>query len=246
MPFELPKDLSITWFGHATFLVQLPSGRRLLIDPWISGNPSTPDDKKDTGAVDLMLITHGHGDHIGDAATIAKKTGCTIAAVPEISAYLGKKGVDENKVSPMNKGGTVRFDDLDLTVTMTLAFHTGGINDGNEVLYGGEPGGFVVTLDSGFAFYHAGDTCVFSDMSLIAELYRPSLAFLPIGDRFTMGPREAAKAATLLSTVRAIIPMHYGTFPMLTGTPDALKEELVNAGAITQVIAMQPGQTLRG
>jgi L-ascorbate metabolism protein UlaG (beta-lactamase superfamily) len=246
MPYELPEGLSITWFGHATFLVQLPNGKRVLIDPWLNGNPSTPADKQDPGAVDLMLITHGHSDHIGDAAAIAKNTGCTIAAVPEIAGYLGSKGVDQSKFSPMNKGGTVRFEDLGLTVTMTMAFHTGGINDGNDVIYGGEPGGFVVTLDSGFAFYHAGDTCVFSDMSLIADLYRPFLAFLPIGDRFTMGPREAARAAVFLSTVRAVIPMHYGTFPLLTGTPDALKEELVNAGAVTEVIEMKRGQTLGG
>ncbi|MBC8104850.1 MAG: metal-dependent hydrolase [Cytophagales bacterium] len=246
MSFELPAGLTITWFGHATFLVQTPGSKRILIDPWLTENPSTPPDKKDPGAVDLMLITHGHSDHIGDAAAVAGKTGCTVAAVPEILGYLGSKGADPKTFSPMNKGGTVRFETLGLSVTMTMAFHTGGINNGDTVLYGGEPGGFVVTLDSGFAFYFAGDTCAFSDMALIAELYRPSLAFLPIGDRFTMGPREAAKAAALLSTVRAVVPMHFGTFPLLTGTPEAFQSEIVAAGGVTEVLSLTPGQTVGG
>ena len=246
MAFELPSGVSITWLGHATFLVDLPGGKRLLLDPWLTGNPSTPADKKDPGSVDLILITHGHGDHIGDVAEIAKKTGGEIVAVPEIVGYLTGKGVDAKQFRPMNKGGTVSFPELGINVTMTVAFHSGGITDGGTVLYGGEPSGFVVTLDSGFAFYFAGDTSVFGDMSLIAELYQPTLAFLPIGDNYTMGPREAAKAATLLSTVRAVIPMHYGTFPALTGTPEAFRSALVMSGATTEVITMIPGQMIGG
>ena len=200
MPFTPPPGLTFTWLGHSTFLIGTPNGKRILIDPWVQNNPACPPDKKDVGPIDLMLVTHGHFDHIEDAVPIAKATGCQVIGIYETAAWLMGKGVAEEKVAPMNKGGTLRLPDLGLSVTMVHADHSCGIKDGDQILYGGEAVGYVVTLDDGFAFYHAGDTAVFSDMSLIADLYQPKLAFLPIGDRFVMSPREAARAASFLST----------------------------------------------
>jgi L-ascorbate metabolism protein UlaG (beta-lactamase superfamily) len=245
----LPKGLEITWLGHSAFRIRTPAGKRILIDPWVQNNPACPPERKDVGPIDLMLVTHGHFDHIADAVPIAKSTGCRVVGIFELTAYLtGKGGVAADQVQPMNKGGTLRFDDLLLSVTMVHADHSCGIQDGDQILYGGEAVGFVVTLDDGFAFYHAGDTAVFSDMALIAELYRPQIAFLPVGDRFVMSPREAAKAVSLLSGVRAVVPMHFGTFPLLTGTPEAFRAALVERGVAegVEVISMAPGETRVG
>lgn len=247
MPFALPQGMKLTWLGHSAFLVETPTGKRIVIDPWIQGNPACPPDKKDVGPIDLMLVTHGHFDHIQDAPPIAKATGCKVVGIFELINYLTRQGVEQDNTIPMNKGGTVRLNDLGLSVTMVHADHSCGIQDGDQIIYGGEAVGYVVTLDDGFAFYHAGDTAVFSDMALISEIYAPKLAMLPVGDRFVMSPREAAKAAKFLKTVEAIIPMHFGTFPLLTGTPAALKEEMQKARASTaQVIELQPGETKSG
>lgn len=246
MAFSLPQGVKITWLGHSTFLVETPTGKRLLIDPFIQSSPVCPPDKKEVGAIDLMLITHGHGDHMADAVSIAQQSGCVIACIPEIAGFLQTKGVAGDKLDMMNKGGTIRPGGFGISVTMTNAFHSGGIQDGDTMLYGGEPSGFVVTLENGFAFYHAGDTSVFSDMSLIAELYHPRLAMLPIGDRFTMGPREAAKAVSFLKGVEAVIPMHFATFPMLTGTPEAFQNELKKVGSTVEVMTLAPGETRGG
>ena len=249
MPFSLPERMTLTWLGHSAFLIKTPNEKRILIDPWVQNNPACPPDKKDVGPVDLMLVTHGHFDHIEDAVPIAKATHCKVVGIFETAAWLMGKGVGANGdagdlVYPMNKGGTLRFDDLGLSVTMVHADHSCGIKDGDQILYGGEAVGYVITLDGGFAFYHAGDTAVFSDMALISELYEPRLAMLPIGDRFVMSPREAAKAASLLVSAEAIVPMHFGTFPLLTGTPDALRSELEAAGTRIDVLEMEPGATL--
>ena len=246
MPFTLPQGVTLTWLGHATVLLATPQGKRVLIDPWTTHNPSCPPDQKEVGPVDLLLITHGHDDHIGDAVRVAGLSDCPIVCMGEIAAYLNSKGVGGERMQFINKGGTIALPGLDLTVTMTHAQHSSGINTENGVIYGGEAAGYVVTLADGFAFYFAGDTSYFSDMYEIADMYNPTLALLPIGDRFTMGPREAARAIDALETVEAVLPIHWGTFPLLTGTPDALREELKNMDSDTEVLTLAPGETLRG
>lgn len=228
----------ITWLGHATFTVTMPDGKVILIDPWTIGNPSCPAALKNLPRADIMLITHGHSDHIGDAITIAKEHKPQVVAIVEIAAWLASKGVE--KVVMMNKGGTVKAGDAE--VTMVNAEHSSSIEDGGRLIYGGEPAGYVVKLPGGFTIYHAGDTCVFGDMKLIAEIYKPELAMLPIGDHFTMGPREAAHAIRLLG-VKHVIPMHYATFPMLTGTPEALREAARDIAGL-EIHALKPGESI--
>jgi L-ascorbate metabolism protein UlaG (beta-lactamase superfamily) len=238
--------LNITWLGHATFLVETPNGKRLLFDPFLTGQPNCPPGGENVGPVDLMLVTHGHLDHQADAVRIAKETNCPVIGIVELMGCLNKAGAPADNLTEMNKGGSVRFEDLGLTVTMTHALHSSGFETGTtapgEAVYAGEPAGFVVTLDDGFAFYFAGDTAVFGDMALISELYAPKLAFLPIGDHYTMGPKQAAKACELLSSVETVIPMHYGTFPALTGTPEAFAQALKDRGLKTAVRVLKPGQ----
>ena len=228
-----------TWLGHATVRCDLPSGEVLLIDPWVQGNPACPDELKDFDRIDGMLITHAHFDHIGDAVSLAKKhRPKKIAANFETCTWLGSKGVEN--CSGMNLGGCQ--DVLGLNVTMVRADHSCGITDGDQILYGGSASGFIVRLPGGFTFYHAGDTALFSDMQLFCEMYRPELAFLPIGDLFTMDPRQAARACRYLG-IRRVIPIHWGTFPLLTGTPEKLVKELEDHGVSCEVIALKPGES---
>ena len=233
----LGKETRFTSYGHATFGVETPGGRRVIIDPWLTENPSCPDSLKKIDELDLILLTHGHFDHIGDVVPLAKKTGCPVICNIEIGHWLEKQGV--GNVQAMNKGGTQEA--VGLQVTMTNAHHSSGILDGDNTIYGGEAAGFLVEAENEFRFYYAGDTCLFGDMKLIGEIYEPELAFLPIGDHFTMGPREAAKAAHLLG-VKVVVPMHYGTFPLLTGTPDAFREA-IGSLPIT-VVELEPGGSL--
>jgi L-ascorbate metabolism protein UlaG (beta-lactamase superfamily) len=228
------QKLAITWLGHSSFLLRTPGGKQLLFDPWFTGNPKFP-----AGAtpktVDLMLLSHGHSDHITDAASVAKATGATVVGIFEITVWLGGKGVQ--RLEPMNKGGTIVVDGL--RITMTDARHSSSFDE-NGLVYLGEPAGFIVGLEDGRTLYYAGDTCLFGDMKLIRELYKPDIAFLPIGDRFTMGPDTAAVAARWLG-VRQVVPMHWGTFPLLTGTPQQLREHL--AGTDIEVLELRPGET---
>jgi L-ascorbate metabolism protein UlaG (beta-lactamase superfamily) len=232
-------SISLTWLGHATFAVRSVTGKRLLIDPWVMGNPACPKELKQVEGVDILLCTHGHFDHIGDAVEIARRHKPKVVGIFELCHWMSRKGV-ENTFS-MNKGGTLEVDGI--AVTMVHADHSCGIlEDDGTIVYGGEGVGYVVRFENGFKLYHAGDTALFGDMRLIGELYRPDVALLPIGDLYTMSPREAAYAIRLLG-VKRVIPMHFGTFPALTGTPDALREAARDVEGL-QIIALEPGGTV--
>ncbi len=233
-------SVAATWLGHGTFLIEI-AGRRILADPFLEGNPACPPAwkhggwQKLLGHLDLILVTHGHADHCADALPVAKATGATVVSVYEICAWLQAKGAPA--VSGMNKGGTQEI--AGLLVSHVHADHSSTIEEGGQIVALGEPGGFVVGERGGPAFYFAGDTALFGDMALIRDLYHPTLAFLPIGDHFTMGPTAAAKACDLLG-VKHVVPMHYGTFPVLTGTPSALRALVEPKGVV--VTELSPGE----
>ena len=229
------KGIKLTWLGHSTYRIETPAGTAVLVDPWVMGNPMCPEAEKTIKKLDVMVCTHGHFDHIGDAVAIAKQHNPTVVGIYELCAWLEKKGF--KRISPMNKGGTQKVGDL--RVTMVHAEHSCGIQDGDQIVYVGEACGYVMEFENGVKIYHAGDTCVFGDMQIIRELYAPEIVMLPIGDHFTMSPREAAYACGLLKP-KTVIPMHYGTFPVLTGTPGALKKLVKDA----EILEMKPGQTV--
>jgi L-ascorbate metabolism protein UlaG (beta-lactamase superfamily) len=219
------RDTTFTWYGHSCFEVRTTGGKVILIDPWF-GNPRSPKTADAVDACDVMLVTHGHGDHLGEAVALASRLGPAWPCIHEMSLWLARRlagGADATL--GFNKGGTVEV--AGIKVTMVGADHSSG--DWNAAadttVYLGEPAGFVVQLENGFTFYHAGDTNVFTDMALVGELYKPDVALLPIGGHFTMGPREAALAVQLLGT-QHVIPMHYGTFPILSGTVDEFRAAL--------------------
>ena len=231
----MAKALSFTWLGHATFLIQSPGGKRILFDPWVTGNPSSPESAKKIGSVDLILVTHGHADHTGDVVPIGRTTGAQVVAPYELSLWFQKKGLQN--ITGMNPGGTLHA--LGLSITMVQAYHSSSIDDGGTIVYTGVATGYVVRFEDQTTIYFAGDTALFGDMRLIGELYRPQIAFLPIGDHFTMGPEQAAKACEWLG-VQQVVPMHFGTFPVLTGTPAKLRELV---GSRVQVLELKPGET---
>jgi L-ascorbate metabolism protein UlaG (beta-lactamase superfamily) len=231
------KGTSITWLGHATVLIVTPKGTTILIDPFIEHNPKYPKGYKLPEKIDLLLVTHGHMDHIADAVPVAKKHGPIAIGMVELMGWLQSKGVKEGV--GMNIGGSHRH--ADVTLTLTEARHSSSITDGDHTFYAGEPTGFVIAIDNGPTLYHAGDTTVFSDMQIIRDLYHPDLAMLPIGDHYTMGPKAAAVAAKYIGA-KTILPIHWGTFPPLIGTPAALEKEL--AGSDITVIHTDPGKAL--
>jgi L-ascorbate metabolism protein UlaG (beta-lactamase superfamily) len=225
----LPDGTTITWYGHSCIRLDTAGGRTVLLDPWF-GNPSSPMSADAVERCDLLLVTHGHFDHMGDAVALASRLRPAWPCIHEMSLWLARRlpGGDEQVIG-MNKGGTVEA--AGLRVTMTGADHSGGDwNAGGETtLYLGDPAGFVIELEDGYRIYAAGDTQVFADMALIRDLYRPDLAFLPIGGHYTMDPTAAALAVELLD-VGDVLPVHYGTFPVLTGTPATLRDALAARG----------------
>jgi len=224
----------LTWLGHASFRLDSPGGKRIYVDPFLNGNPKCPDAEKEPERVDLIALTHGHGDHVGDTVELWKKFKPPVVALVELRAWLGRQGVDPDAPHNPNKGGTIEIEGV--KVTLTDANHSSSAEDGT---YTGEPAGLVLELEDGFTIYFAGDTNVFGDMQLIGRIYEPDVAVLPIGDHFTMGPREAAVALELLRVERCV-PCHYGTFPLLTGTPDELRKLAPDV----ELIAPEPGETV--
>ncbi|MBM3678309.1 MAG: metal-dependent hydrolase [Actinobacteria bacterium] len=224
----------LTWLGHASFRLDTPSGARVYVDPWLSG-PTCPEGEREPERADLVVISHGHSDHVGESVMLNQRFGCPVIAAVEVRGWLTAQGAaDDGMTQSLNKGGSTTV--AGVRVTLTTANHSSSGPNGE---YLGEPCGIVLGIDGGPTVYFAGDTNVFGDMALIRRLYAPDVAVLPIGDHFTMGPAEAAVALELLGTDRCV-PCHYGTFPLLTGTPDALRALAPGV----EVLAPAPGETI--
>jgi L-ascorbate metabolism protein UlaG (beta-lactamase superfamily) len=227
-------DVALTWLGHAAFRIDSPGGKRIYIDPFLGGNPKCPEVEQQPERIDILALTHGHSDHVGDTVELSKKFKPDVVAQVEVKGWLGGQGAEVGELPGINKGGSQEIDGI--RFTLTDARHSSSADDGT---YLGESCGYVIELENGFKIYFAGDTCVFGDMQLIGRIYEPHVAVLPIGDWFTMGPREAAIALELIGVERCV-PSHYGTFPLLTGTPAKLRE----LASGVEILEPQPGETV--
>jgi L-ascorbate metabolism protein UlaG (beta-lactamase superfamily) len=227
---------SVTWLGHASFRVDTPGGKRVYVDPWL-GNPSCPESEKEPERIDVIALTHGHDDHVGETVELAQRFGCPVLAMNELRGWLSTKGLEADMTCAFNKGGTVEKEGI--RFTLTDAKHSSSAFEDGTFVYLGEPAGIVVEVENGTKLYFAGDTCVFGDMQLIGRIYEPDVAILPIGDHYTMSPKEAAVALELLGVGRCI-PCHYGTFPVLAGTPDELRELAPDV----ELLVPEPGGTV--
>jgi len=225
----------LIFLGHSTFRIDTDQGLKIWLDPWLD-NPKAP---KEIGSLDadLVLITHAHGDHLGSCLSIAKRPSTEVVVIHELQQYLLAKGLPN--VTGMNIGGSYKTKGI--KITMVPALHSSSIQEGQELIYGGDPAGFVLELEDGFCIYHAGDTGLFSDMSLIKELYAPTVAMLPIGDHYVMGPKEAAYACKLIEP-EEVIPMHYGTFPALTGSVKEFEKYIEKFAPKVRVVPLNPGE----
>jgi L-ascorbate metabolism protein UlaG (beta-lactamase superfamily) len=225
-------QVRFTWVGHGTWKIRSAAGREIVIDPFLTGNPSVPEHLKVIDRCDILVLTHGHFDHTSDAVALAKATRPRIVAQFEVANWLEREGVEGAGAQGFLFGGTAEIDGI--SFTMVPALHSSSFPDGG---YAGTPCGYVIRFENGFKIYFSGDTDVFGDMALIAELEQPEVAFLSIGDWFTMGPRRTAKAVELLG-VKTVVPMHFGTWPPLSGRPARL-QELVGPGV--RVLDIKPG-----
>lgn len=240
----------VQWFGQSAFKITTPNGKVVLVDPFITGNPKTPDDLKDLdglGKVDLILVTHGHADHVGDTVEIAKKTGAKVAMNADMGHTFSTLGLlPAEQLIRFNKSGPIQPLGEGITITMVRAEHSSELlhsdpDTGKQVVHpGGEPAGYIIELEDGKTFYHAGDTGVFADMAFVASYYNPDVAMLPIGGHFTMDPAHAAYAVKELLKTPVVVPMHYGTFPPLKGTPEQFEQALGDYEG--EVIVMEPGE----
>jgi len=234
----MDTNIKAWWLGHSAFKLESQTGKIIYIDPFLSGNPTTPEEFKAPSDIDYILLTHGHEDHVGDTLDLAEKTGCTVVAQVELSHLLKKRGLKDDQRIEFNKGGTVHFDDF--SVTLVSANHSSSF-DGE---YAGEAGGLVLSFEDDICFYHLGDTNIFSDLELYGQMYQPHIVAVPIGDHYTMGPEEAAIACDMIDANIAV-PIHYGTFPVLTGTPEDFKM-FTEKYSDTEVIIPEAGKQFLG
>jgi L-ascorbate metabolism protein UlaG (beta-lactamase superfamily) len=235
----LKNGLKIKWLGHSGFRIISPNGKVLYIDPWLE-HPKTPPGAKPVTEADIIVVTHGHFDHLGNTVEIASLTNAKVITNFEVSLFLKSKGLNESSLFGINKSGSVSVDGI--TFTMVHAEHSSGITDGDRVIEGGSAAGFIIKFENGYTIYHTGDTGLFSDMKTIGRIYKPKLLMICIGGYYTMDPLEASEAVKLVKP-KIVIPMHYGTFPILSGSPDKLKK-LLGKTIKTKVVALEPGEVL--